>query len=112
METLFIVRATILAASPGAWLFPLRLFPGNDAFDLHVKWRESSQNSVKLKAGLEFPAARPHIAPYVSLPEVLAMRFRLVAVLAFAAALLSGCGYNQIQINDEAVSAAWSEVLN
>jgi LemA protein len=25
---------------------------------------------------------------------------------------LSGCGYNQIQINDEGVGAAWSEVLN
>jgi LemA protein len=37
---------------------------------------------------------------------------RLLAVLAFAATLLSGCGYNQIQINDEAVNAAWSEVLN
>ena len=40
------------------------------------------------------------------------MRMRLFAVLALAAALLSGCGYNQIQINDEAVNAAWSEVLN
>ena len=40
------------------------------------------------------------------------MRFRLLAVFAFAATLLSGCGYNQIQINDEAVNAAWSEVLN
>ncbi|QDX81321.1 hypothetical protein B9N43_08750 [Denitratisoma sp. DHT3] len=40
------------------------------------------------------------------------MRFRLFAVIALAAALLSGCGYNQIQINDEGVSAAWSEVLN
>jgi LemA protein len=37
---------------------------------------------------------------------------RLLAVLAFAATLLSGCGYNQIQINDESVNAAWSEVLN
>jgi LemA protein len=37
---------------------------------------------------------------------------RLLAVLALAASLLSGCGYNQIQINDEAVNAAWSEVLN
>jgi len=37
---------------------------------------------------------------------------RLFAVLALAASLLSGCGYNQIQINDEAVNAAWSEVLN
>ena len=40
------------------------------------------------------------------------MRLRLIAVLAFAATLLSGCGYNQIQINDEGVNAAWSEVLN
>lgn len=38
-------------------------------------------------------------------------RFRLFALLALAA-LLSGCGYNQIQINDEAVNSAWSEVLN
>lgn len=28
------------------------------------------------------------------------------------ATLLSGCGYNQVQINDEQVNAAWSEVLN
>ena len=40
------------------------------------------------------------------------MRMRLLAVLALAASLLSGCGYNQIQINDEAVNASWSEVLN
>ena len=40
------------------------------------------------------------------------MRMRLLAVLAIAASLLSGCGYNQIQINDEAVNASWSEVLN
>ena len=40
------------------------------------------------------------------------MHTRLLAVLALAASLLSGCGYNQIQINDEAVTAAWSEVLN
>ncbi|MCK9387907.1 MAG: LemA family protein [Sulfuritalea sp.] len=40
------------------------------------------------------------------------MRMRLFAVLALAASLLSGCGYNQIQINDEAVNASWSEVLN
>jgi len=26
--------------------------------------------------------------------------------------ILSGCGYNQIQINDEQVNSAWSEVLN
>ena len=40
------------------------------------------------------------------------MRIRLFAILAIVAALLSGCGYNQIQINDEGVNAAWSEVLN
>ncbi len=40
------------------------------------------------------------------------MKARLIAVLVFAAVLLSGCGYNQIQINDEQVNAAWSEVLN
>ena len=40
------------------------------------------------------------------------MRFRLLAVLALAVGLLSGCGYNQIQTNDEQVNAAWSEVLN
>jgi LemA protein len=40
------------------------------------------------------------------------MRMRLLAILVLAASLLSGCGYNQIQINDESVTAAWSEVLN
>ena len=33
-------------------------------------------------------------------------------LLALAVLLLSGCGYNQIQTKDEAVSASWSEVLN
>ena len=37
--------------------------------------------------------------------------FRFLAILLLAS-LLSGCGYNQIQINDEDVNAAWSEVLN
>ncbi|HEY6897102.1 MAG TPA: LemA family protein [Rhodocyclaceae bacterium] len=37
---------------------------------------------------------------------------RLLALLSIVVALLSGCGYNQIQINDEAVNASWSEVLN
>ncbi|WP_027080714.1 LemA family protein [Luteimonas mephitis] len=37
------------------------------------------------------------------------MRLILLMVLA---ALLSGCGYNQIQQKDEAVKAGWSEVLN
>jgi LemA protein len=32
--------------------------------------------------------------------------------VAAAAALLAGCGYNNIQNQDEAVKAAWSEVVN
>ena len=40
------------------------------------------------------------------------MKLRLAVLLVFLASLLSGCGYNQIQVNDEAVNAAWSEVLN
>ena len=35
-----------------------------------------------------------------------------VVLLAVLAALLGGCGYNQIQQKDEGVKAAWSEVLN
>ncbi|MCB1961369.1 MAG: LemA family protein [Rhodocyclaceae bacterium] len=37
---------------------------------------------------------------------------RLFALLGALAAMLSGCGYNQIQINDEKVTAGWAEVLN
>lgn len=33
-------------------------------------------------------------------------------LLVLAAVLLSGCGYNTIQQKDEAVTAAWSQVLN
>lgn len=40
------------------------------------------------------------------------MRLRLFALLAVAATLLSGCGYNTFQTTDEQVKAAWSEVLN
>lgn len=39
-------------------------------------------------------------------------KMRLAILFVFLASLLSGCGYNQIQVNDEAVNAAWSEVLN
>lgn len=35
----------------------------------------------------------------------------IAAVCVFAAGT-TGCGYNQIQANDEAVKAAWAEVLN
>jgi LemA protein len=34
------------------------------------------------------------------------------ALTLFAAFLLSGCGYNSIQAQDEQVKSAWSEVLN
>lgn len=40
------------------------------------------------------------------------MRIRTLAVLALLASLLAGCGYNAFQTGDEAVKAAWSEVLN
>jgi LemA protein len=38
-------------------------------------------------------------------------RFRLFFLIVLAA-MLSGCGYNTIQQQDEAVKAQWSEVLN
>lgn len=37
--------------------------------------------------------------------------FRVVLILSLAAAF-SGCGYNKLQSQDEAVKSAWSEVLN
>jgi LemA protein len=39
---------------------------------------------------------------------------RIIKVLALIAVTLlaSGCGYNRIQVQDEAVKAAWSEVVN
>jgi LemA protein len=40
------------------------------------------------------------------------MRNLIVALLLVASAGLSGCGYNKIQNQDEAVKSAWSEVLN
>jgi LemA protein len=39
------------------------------------------------------------------------MRILKIAVLS-AVVLLSGCGYNTLQTQDEAVKAAWSEVLS
>lgn len=35
-----------------------------------------------------------------------------LAVLVLFSALLTGCGYNQLQQQDESVTAAWSDVLN
>lgn len=40
------------------------------------------------------------------------MSIKSLLSMILAVVLLSGCGYNQIQINDEPVNAAWSEVLN
>ena len=37
--------------------------------------------------------------------------FRFVSAILLIA-MLSGCGYNKIQTNDESVKAQWSEVLN
>lgn len=40
------------------------------------------------------------------------MRSRVIALLLIATSLLSGCGYNRLQAQDEGVKAAWSEVVN
>jgi LemA protein len=40
------------------------------------------------------------------------MRFPVTGLLAAFGLTLSGCGYNTIQTQDEAVTAAWSEVVN
>ena len=40
------------------------------------------------------------------------MRALQAIVLVLMAALLSGCGYNTIQVQDEATKSAWSEVVN
>lgn len=39
-------------------------------------------------------------------------RYFKFCVLSLFAILLSGCGYNAMQLSDEQVKAAWSEVLN
>jgi LemA protein len=44
--------------------------------------------------------------------ECLHMTIQRILLLLLAAVLLGGCGYNAIQSKDEAVTAAWSEVLN
>jgi LemA protein len=40
------------------------------------------------------------------------MRFLQLAFVLVLIGILSGCGYNSIQSKDEAVKAAWSEVVN
>lgn len=42
----------------------------------------------------------------------LLIQLRILAIVAVLASLLSGCGYNSFQTGDEAIKAAWSEVLN
>jgi LemA protein len=40
------------------------------------------------------------------------MRKRFAAIIVLITAGLAGCGYNDIQRNDEQIKSAWSEVLN
>lgn len=40
------------------------------------------------------------------------MRIYLISIVALSALVLTSCGYNQIQSNDEQVKSSWSEVLN
>jgi LemA protein len=40
------------------------------------------------------------------------MRTLVLGLTAFAGLLLSGCGYNTMQTQDEQIKSAWSEVLN
>src|SRR6202051_4880080 len=40
------------------------------------------------------------------------MRILALGLAAFAGLLLSGCGYNAMQTQDEQIKSAWSEVLN
>lgn len=42
----------------------------------------------------------------------MSMRQWRLAAVALAVTLLSGCGYNTLQAQDEQIKAAWSEVLN
>jgi LemA protein len=44
--------------------------------------------------------------------EDIVMRLFRLSFAILLIALLSGCGYNQIQTNDEAIKAQWSEVVN
>jgi LemA protein len=48
----------------------------------------------------------------VSTPSLFTRWAAMLLSAALASALLSGCGYNQFQAKDEAVKAAWSEVVN
>src|SRR5690349_12781541 len=39
-------------------------------------------------------------------------QFLLRCAIVFAALALTGCGYNDLQRNDEAIKSSWSEVVN
>jgi LemA protein len=45
------------------------------------------------------------------MPKLFGHRFTLI-IAALATLLLGGCGYNDLQRQDEQIKAAWSEVLN
>lgn len=68
----------------------------------------------------EYPAqlAKPINAPIYPLPDfsdrsIAMLRRNLLTVFSLLAVLsLSGCGYNDLQSQDEQVTAGWSEVLN
>ena len=40
------------------------------------------------------------------------MRTLKISLLAIGSLLLSGCGYNTLQVQDEATKSAWAEVVN
>ena len=48
----------------------------------------------------------------VSTPSLFTRWAAMLLSAILASTLLSGCGYNQFQAKDEAVKAAWSEVVN
>lgn len=53
-----------------------------------------------------------HSALALETPSAGRSRGLRLALLALLATVLSGCGYNEIQSRDEAVKAAWAEVLS
>src|SRR5450830_1567750 len=59
------------------------------------------------------PGNHPQISVRRNPPiEEILMRKLVVFGLLVLSALLSGCGYNTLQREDEAIKSAWSEVLN
>jgi LemA protein len=48
----------------------------------------------------------------MNIAKGLVMHVLRLAVLVLFSALLTGCGYNRLQQQDEGVTAAWSDVLN